>query len=661
MLGGPVKTQTFNSTFGIKRDFIVRLLSLTFLLLSVSLFCRSQICTGSLGDPVVNINFGAGNNPGGPLAASTTNYTYTSATCPADGSYTVNSTSPGCFSSTWHALSDDHTPGDNGGQMMVVNASITPGDFYVGTVTDLCENSTYEFSAWILNILKTTACSGNGIQPNLTFNIETISGTNLGKYETGSIPQTGNPQWKQFGLFFKTPSNVNSVVVRITNNAPGGCGNDLVLDDISFRPCGPTVTASAVLASGGTSTVDICDTDLSAYKLEGIVSSGYSNPAYQWQQKINDSTWTDITGATSTSYIRSASSKGIYYYRLTLAERGNIGKANCRVVSNTITMKVNEKPLINASSNSPVCEGNTVQFQSSAFASVRWTGPNGYAATGNGQVIATPAVAGKYYVQAVSGAGCTNIDSTVVIVNSNPQARVSRDQIICEGASGALTAAGGSSYLWTPATGLSASNTSNPTASPLQTTRYHVKVSNAQGCYDTASVLVQVNSKPVANAGTDKKISEGERTTLNGTVKGTEVRFYWAPTLAMTNDSSLTPSVSPASDISYTLHAVSGVGCGTATDNVFVRVFKKVIVPNVFSPNGDGINDNWQIQALETYGNAIITVFNRYGQQVFQSRGYSRPWNGMHMGKPLPTATYYYVIELDENFPTLSGSITILR
>ena len=221
----------------------MRIFLLILFVFSVSQFSRAQICTGSLGDPVVNINFGTG-TIGSALSASTTNYTFTSSPCPQDGIYTVVNSSTGCHNNTWHSVTEDHTPNDNNGLMMLINASYTPGDFYVQTVSGLCENSTYEFSAWLLNILKTTSCNGSGIEPNLTFNIETTSGTSLGKYETGRIPQSAVAQWKQYGLFFKTPAGTSSVVIRITNNSVGGCGNDIVLDDITFRPCGPTVSAS---------------------------------------------------------------------------------------------------------------------------------------------------------------------------------------------------------------------------------------------------------------------------------------------------------------------------------------------------------------------------------------------------------------------------------
>ncbi len=94
---------------------------------------------------------------------------------------------------------------------------------------------------------------------------------------------------------------------------------------------------------------------------------------------------------------------------------------------------------------------------------------------------------------------------------------------------------------------------------------------------------------------------------------------------------------------------------------MFVKVFQKVIVPNAFSPNADGINDTWDIKKLETYPGAEVFVYNRYGQPVFHSNGYNKPWNGTFNNQPLPVGTYYYVIDVKNGLPRLSGWVVVLR
>src|SRR5258705_5315815 len=136
----------------------------------ISIFSTAQLCNGSLGDPVVNITFGSG--AGGDTNFAAPGYTYTNSVCPNDGSYTITSSSSGCFNNSWHSVTADHT---GNGDFMLVNASVQPADFFLSTVTNLCPNTIYEFSAWIMNVLR----SASGIQPNITFSIETTSGAIL--------------------------------------------------------------------------------------------------------------------------------------------------------------------------------------------------------------------------------------------------------------------------------------------------------------------------------------------------------------------------------------------------------------------------------------------------------------------------------------------------
>jgi gliding motility-associated-like protein len=89
---------------------------------------------------------------------------------------------------------------------------------------------------------------------------------------------------------------------------------------------------------------------------------------------------------------------------------------------------------------------------------------------------------------------------------------------------------------------------------------------------------------------------------------------------------------------------------------------KKVMdIVNVFSPNGDNINDRWIIKGLRDYNNCVVEIYNRYGQMIFRSIGYNQPWDGTFNGKPMPVATYYYVIDLKDGQKPIGGSVTLLR
>jgi gliding motility-associated-like protein len=380
--------------------------SLILILFCISaIISKAQICTGSLGDPVVNINFDNGNSGNVP------GYNYASSACPNDGDYTITSSSTGCFGGTWLNVTSDHS---GSGKFMLVNASFNPGDFFLTTVTDLCPNTTYEFAAWIMNVL----VQRNGIKPNITFKIETPAGVLLQQYSTGDIPETAAPLWKQYGFYFTTPVNNPVIVLRMTNNAPGGIGNDIALDDITFRPCGPAIITAAI--QGNSDTVDVCEGGADEFTLNGAVSVGYTLPVYQWQVS-NDgaASWKDIAGANSLNYLRKPTAAGNYWYRLSVTEQSAISFTACRISSGIVAINVHEKPVVNAGADKVMFAKDSVILDGAVAADVAffyWT-PAQFLSNANLlSAAASPPVDMAYTLYAESVFGCPNNDEVKVKV-----------------------------------------------------------------------------------------------------------------------------------------------------------------------------------------------------------------------------------------------------
>ncbi len=369
----------------------------------------AQLCTGSLGDPVVNITFGNGAAPDFNFTPPSA-YTFTNSSCPNDGSYTITTSSSGCFNSSWHSVTSDHT---GGGAFMLINASYTPGDFFVANVTGLCPNTTYEFAAWVMNVLK----SSTGIQPDLTFTVETTSGVILNQFFTGGIVATASPQWNQYGFFFTTSATNSTIVLRITNNAPGGVGNDLALDDITFRPCGPDITSAI---QGNNDKIDHCINDQLSYTFDGAVSPGFVSPVYQWQLSTDSGkTWNDIAGATGLTFTRQPTVTGNFWYRLAVAEAGNASLPGCRISSNVLTINVHAKPVVNAGPDRILIMGNTTTLLGNVTGEspvYNWWPPDDLSDVTKLQPLANPGSDMQYHLSAVSLYGCTNEDFMMVKV-----------------------------------------------------------------------------------------------------------------------------------------------------------------------------------------------------------------------------------------------------
>ena len=154
---------------------------------------------------------------------------------------------------------------------------------------------------------------------------------------------------------------------------------------------------------------------------------------------------------------------------------------------------------------------------------------------------------------------------------------------------------------------------------------------------------------------------EGGQTQLTPLNNNTmPVTFRWRPATYLSDSTVQSPIARPPDDIYYTYVITTDKGC-SAQDVVFVKVLKAPIVPNIFSPNGDGVHDTWVLPYLDSYPGCTVEVVNRYGQSVFRSVGYTTPWDGTVNGKPVPVGTYYFVIDPKNGRKRLAGYVDIIR
>lgn len=136
--------------------------------------------------------------------------------------------------------------------------------------------------------------------------------------------------------------------------------------------------------------------------------------------------------------------------------------------------------------------------------------------------------------------------------------------------------------------------------------------------------------------------------------------YRWSPAFGLSDATVVNPTVTAEQTTNYMVTAYSDLGC-SITKPVVVKVVDQFKIPNTFSPNGDGVNDVWDLKLLSTYEQAKVEIFNRYGQLIFSNVGYSRPFDGYFEGKPLPIGTYYYIISPRNGRKNITGSLTIIR
>ena len=264
-----------------------------------------------------------------------------------------------------------------------------------------------------------------------------------------------------------------------------------------------------------------------------------------------------------------------------------------------------------------------------------------------------------------SGISCMKEIIKTVSLLAAPKVQFSQLQGICDYmapiqftqaiVSGNLTGAG--NYF---GRGVTAPGIFDPTiaGTGLDTIGYRFLANNS--CVDTAYQTINVWTSPTVNAGPDFYVLEGGTTTMQASATGNQLNYVWSPSIYLDDPTILLAACSPKTDTQYVLKVTDINGC-INSDTVNVKVLFNPQIPNVFSPNGDNINDTWVIKYLDSYPDCIVQVFTRSGQPIYYSNGYSVPWDGRYRGKPLPIGTYYYIIKSEMSKKLLSGSITIIR
>jgi len=307
--------------------------------ISGKIHAQLGFCQGNSGDPIFVEDFGEGIDDVA-LPPGTTTYTYANGQPPDDGLYTVTS-----YTNYFDWFSTgDHTPNDTHGRMLIVNSSFSAGEFYRTSIDGLCENTTYEFSSWLLNLAPLNGFCGAGAIPvNVRFEIWDSTDTNLlASGNTGNITGTLSPTWDQYALVFQTIPNQTSVILKMINNSSGGCGNDVAIDDIVFKSCGDLIT---IEDSNGLDFVNTCNATAFADTLTAIPDFAvFSTHFYQWQTSTDGINWTDVPGETNAS-IAVTSITTTTYFRAKVAEfQINLNNEDCITLSDVYQILVNQAP-----------------------------------------------------------------------------------------------------------------------------------------------------------------------------------------------------------------------------------------------------------------------------------------------------------------------------
>lgn len=403
----------------------------------------------------------------------------------------------------------------------------------------------------------------------------------------------------------------------------GGTGN---LGDAAFvKLCSyscDTAGGVSVLANFSATPAAPCLGQLANFNLSNT-SCDTANTAYSWN-------FAGATPATSTMKNPNGiiwNSSGTYSVSVKIT-------SPCDSTTISKTIMVSPAPIPVIKGESVKCEGISDTLTVSGGNTYIWSNGNTTTTYASGNIEADSTI----YVTVENSLGCAVTDSFKITVALPPTVSVTSG-IICLGQCTTLTATAsgsGNTYSWS-----NGGTSSNDTVCPLSTTSYTVTVSN--GCVAQAIANVKVYTPSSFYACCDTTIKEGDTAHLKAS---SDSIYKWTPSTGLNCDTCKNVFATPMVTTTYTITGTNSYGCKderTVTVFVTTECFN-FIVPNVFTPNGDEINDQFVIPATG-FDEYSISIYDRWGIEVYKSSDPTKYWNGnTESGGKAPEGVYYYII-----------------
>ncbi|TDH26431.1 T9SS type B sorting domain-containing protein [Segetibacter sp. 3557_3] len=314
----------------------------------------------------------------------------------------------------------------------------------------------------------------------------------------------------------------------------------------------------------------------------------------------------------------------------------------------TITVGLVSGPAIQKSSDTTVCTNSSVPIFASGGIAYRWEPAAGLSNPLISNPIAQPVSNTVYKVFVTGNNGCTSTDSVSIKVRSKSTFTIQPSSpSVCSGDSILLSATGGNTYEWIPANLARSPSSSSTLVSPTATTLIRVRISDRTcNITDTLSTLITVNPIPKVSISSSNDLScSSPQTQLNASGA---LRYTWSPTSGLSDPNIANPVASPQSTTTYLLTATSGLGC-KSYNSISIKVDPTIgtgllLLPTAFTPNNDGKNDCFGLKSWGTVTDLKLTIFNRWGQKVFETSNSSDCWDGNFRGVQQQSGAFVYMV-----------------
>jgi gliding motility-associated-like protein len=274
-------------------------------------------------------------------------------------------------------------------------------------------------------------------------------------------------------------------------------------------------------------------------------------------------------------------------------------------------------------------------------------------------------LAGVYGLLITDVNNCSRTESVTVGSRDTVNANAGADVAMCSGASIQLEGSGNGTPQWDPSPYLSDLNVMDPVASGMTSASDFVLTitdpASLYGCYNKDTVRVNLLPLTGLDAGLDTFVIKGYSIDLEVT-GGPFDQYRWEPATGLDNPIIPDPIATPLVPTRYYVFALNSYGC-EEVDSIFIDVIEDIEAYNVFSPNGDGINDYFEINNSERFPQMLVEVYSRWGDKIFSTVGYDSgsQWDGTTRGTEAPVGTYYFIMVPYPGAKPITGNVTIIR
>ncbi len=434
---------------------------------------------------------------------------------------------------------------------------------------------------------------------------------------------------------FATPTETTTYVVTVTN--AGGCSTidsiTIVVLDNDTEMLGPDRT----ICPGGEVTLNSTNGFSPSWSpSNGLSCINCSNPIASPQE-------------TTTYFLEATSSEGC-------------------LLMDTITVNVFDITTVEAGVNRIVCLGDTTQLKGSATGKIYWTPFSTLSSDTILEPMAFPTATTIYTMTAVNDQ-CTVTDEMTVYVRESITIEA-EDAEICIGDTAILVANGqAENYTWS---GVDIDNPSGEQigVAPIETTTYTVVGTLGSCTSDTTFATVIVNDPPELNAPTSYSFFSGEEFSIDVAVDGANGYAYtWAPEDLLSCTNCPKPTILADSSAIIMVTVTDENGCQASENiNIILRTDCSedlIVLPNAFTPNGDGLNDMLYARGSAISSLSLFRVYDRWGQLVFETSDKGIGWDGTYKGKQLNPGVFVYYVEapcnLDGSKIVKKGNVTLIR